>query len=89
MLLKVWMLDRFPSVEIDVLFGKDFNWHVVYGIHLTLQYDGIKQGVNTSVALLIGMLCNEKGYTALTDTNLVFGHHVVTHDLDVAAITLF
>ena len=60
MLLKVWMLYRFPSVEINVFFGKDFNRHVVNGIHLTLQYDGIKQGVNTSVALLIGMLRNEE-----------------------------
>ena len=34
------------------------------------------------------MLGNEEGNTALTDTLLVLRHHVVTHDLHIAAVGL-
>ena len=34
------------------------------------------------------MLCNEKRDAALPDTNLILGHHIITHDLDIPSIAL-
>ena len=88
MLLKVWMLYRLASIKLDVLLRQYLNGHIIHRIHLTLQYNGIEQGVNACIALLVSMLSNEERDTALTNTCLILRHHIVAHDLNIATITL-
>ena len=68
MLSKVWILYRFSSVEVDILFGENFDGHVVDGVHLSFQHDGIEEGIHAGIALLISMLGYQERDTPLTDT---------------------
>ena len=88
MLLKVWILYCLTTIEINVFFRQYLYGHVVHRMYFSLQDDGVEQSIDTGIALLIRMLCYQKRDAALTNTGLVLGHHIITHDLDIPAITL-
>ena len=78
--------DVVSSVEFDILLRQQLDWHVVDGGHLLLQHNGMEQGLNALVALHECMLGDEERNAALAHALGVLGHHVVAHDLDVAAV---
>ena len=78
--------NRCAAIEINVLLGKNLDRHVVDGINRTLHDDGIEERIDTGITLLISMLGNEERDAAITNAFLVLGHHIVAHNLHVAAI---
>jgi hypothetical protein len=78
--------DILSTIETDVFLAQQFNGHVVDRVDLFLEDDGIKQRVDTCIALHESMLRNETGNAALTYTLRILGYHVVAHNLDVTAI---
>ena len=84
-----WIVLKLRSaIKLNVLFGKKFDGHVVYGIDLLFKYDGLEQRFNTGIALHVSMLSNKKRDTALPKTFGIFTYHVVAHYLHVAPIGL-
>ena len=78
--------DHRPLVEVNVLLVENLDGHVVHGGHLLFQHDGLEEGFHAVVALHVGMLGDEEGDAALAEAFGILLHHVVTHDLDVAAV---
>lgn len=74
------------SIELHVFARKEFDRHVVDGVHLLFQHNGLEERLYARVALPIGMLGNKKRDAALAYTLFIFRHHVVAHYLYVAAI---
>jgi len=55
---------------------------------MLFEYYSPYEGIDAIVALLIAMLRDEERYATLPDTTGVLLHHVVAHNLDVAAISV-
>lgn len=73
-------------VEIHVLLCEQLDGHVVHGFHLLLQDYGLEERVHTVVALHEGMLRYEERDAPLTQADCILAHHVIAHDLHVAAV---
>ena len=52
-----------PMIEVYILSHKQVDRHIVDWFNLLFQHDSTEEGVNTEVALLVGMLCDEERYT--------------------------
>ena len=85
---QLFLSNVFTTVEVDVLLGKQFDGHVIDGVNFLFKHNGVEQALNTGIALHVSMLGDEKGDASLTNTLCVLGHHVVAHDLNVAAVAL-
>ena len=84
-----WFVLKLRSaIKLNVLFCKEFDGHVVYGIDLLFKYDGLEQRFNTSISLHVSMLSYKERDTALPKTFGIFTYHVVAHYLHVAPIGL-
>ena len=73
-------------VEVDVLSGEQFDGHVVDGGHFLLHDNCIEECGYACESLHIGMLSHKERDAALLDAFYIFGHHVVAHNLYVAAV---
>ena len=80
-------LELCAAVEIDVLLGEQLYRHVVDWVNLLAQHNGLKECVNTAEALLVAVLGYQERDTSLSQTLGILCHHVVTHDLDVTAVS--
>ena len=52
-----------PMIEVYILSHKQVDRHIVDWFNLLFQHDSTEERVNTEVALLVGMLCDEERYT--------------------------
>lgn len=52
-----------PMIEVYILSHKQVDRHIVNWFNLLFQHDSTEEGVNTEVALLVSMLCDEERYT--------------------------
>ena len=79
-------LKLFAAVEVHILLGKELDGHVIDGFNLLLQYDGAEECVDAEVALLVSVLGDEELHAAQSQAFGVLSHHVVAHDLHIAAV---
>lgn len=75
-------------IEVDILWCEQVDRHIVDWFNLLFQYDSTEERVNTEVALLVSMLCDEERYTAFSQTVSILMHHVVAHNLNILTVRL-
>ena len=73
-------------IEVYILSHKQVDRHVVDWLNLLFQHDSTEEGVNTEVALLVSMLCDEERYASFSQTISILMHHIITHNLNVIAV---
>ena len=75
-------------IEVDILPHEQVDRHIVDWLYLLFQHDSTKEGVNTEIALLVSMLCDEERYTPFSQAVSILMHHVIAHNLNVMAMRL-
>ena len=82
----LFVLPPRPMIEVYILSHKQVDRHVVDWFNLLFQHDSTEEGVNTEVALLVSMLCDEERYATLSQAVSILMHHVIAHNLNVMAM---
>ena len=70
-------------IEVYIISHKQVDRHVVDWFNLLFQHDSTEEGVNTEVALLLGMLCDEERYSPFSQAVSILMYHVIAHNLNI------